>query len=541
VRAHRTPTGEAFDYVIIGGGSAGCVLAARLTEDPTLRVALVEAGGPDRHPYIHIPAGYARILTHPRLTWGYRTEPDPGTGNRALDYPRGRVWGGCSSINGLGHVRGHPSDYDLWAQKGCTGWGWDDLLPYFMRHERFAEGGEGRGMAGPQPVEHLAERLPLMERLAEAARALGLPVNADMNGPSREGFATFQQTRRGRRRVSAARAYLVPALRRPNLVLLDSALTLRVILEAGRAAGVAIRRGGAEHLVRARREVILSAGAIGSPQLLMLSGIGPAEHLAALGIPVLRDMPGIGANLQDHYITRLTFRLSSDRWSANRRITGPRLLPEVLRWIARGDGVLTWSPGMFSLFARTAPGLEAPDIQINGGPISWKDGVIGVPEDEPGMTLGVWQCRPESRGSVRLASPDPAAAPRIAPRYLATPGDAACALRGIRLARRWMAAAPLAGIVTGEARPGPAAQSDADLLAFARETGGTVYHSCGTVRMGGDAAAPLDARLRLRGVTGLRVVDASTFPDIPVCNINATVLSVAEKAAELIREDARSS
>lgn len=542
---------SAFDYVIVGGGSAGCVLANRLSADGAT-VALVEAGGPDRHLWIHIPAGYAKILTHPRLTWGYRTEPDAGTGNRALDYPRGRVWGGCSSINGLGHVRGHPSDYDLWAQKGCTGWGWDGLLPYFQKHESFAaregEAGEGRGTGGPQPVEHLAEVPALVGKLAEAARAIGLPVQADMNGPEREGFSTFQQTRRGRRRVSAARAYLVPAMRRPNLRVIDRALALRILVEQGRAAGVAIRRGGAQEVVRARREVVLSAGAIGSPQLLMLSGIGPAAQLASLGIPVLRDMPGIGANLQDHYIVRLGFRLAEHRWSANRRIAGWRLPLEVMRWAMRGDGVLTWSPGMFSLFARTAPGLEAPDIQLNGGPISWAEEAgegrwpglrIGVPDAAPGLTIGVWQCRPESRGSVTLASPDPAAAPRIAPRYLATEADRACVVRGIRLARRWLGAPPLAGIVAGEVRPGPRVESDAKLLDFAREAGGTVYHPCGTVRMGGDLAAPLDARLRLRGLDGLRVVDASVFPDIPVCNINATVLSVAERAADLIREDAR--
>jgi choline dehydrogenase len=533
------------DYVIVGAGSAGCVLAARLTEGRAT-VALIEAGGSDRHPFIHIPAGYAKILNHPRLTWGYRTEPDPGTGNRPLDYPRGKVWGGSSSINGLGHVRGHPSDYDGWAQKGCTGWGWEDLLPYFRKHEAFAGGGEERGTEGPQPVEHLAERPPLVERLAAAAEAIGLPVQADMNGPVREGFSTFQQTRRGRRRVSAARAWLVPAMRRDALTVLDKALALRVVVEEGRAAGVLIRRDGVEELVRARREVILAAGAIGSPQLLMLSGLGPGAALQALGIPVLRDMPGVGANLQDHFIVRLSFALAERRWSANHRIAGWRLPLEALRWAARGDGVLTWSPGMFSLFARTAPGLEAPDIQINGGPLSWDvappapgrrygDLRIGQPAPVPGMTLGVWQCRPESRGSVSLASPDPAAAPRIAPRYLATEGDRAAVLRGIRLARRWMAAAPLAGVVAGEARPGPAAAEDAALLEFARETGGTVYHPCGTVRMGSDPTAPLDPALRLRGVAGLRVVDASVFPDIPVCNINATVLSVAEKAADLIR------
>ncbi|MBL6456462.1 GMC family oxidoreductase N-terminal domain-containing protein [Belnapia sp. T6] len=535
---------EEFDYVVVGGGSAGCVLAARLSEDGQARVALIEAGGRDRHPYIHIPAGYARILGHKRLTWGYRTEPDPGTADRALDYPRGRVWGGSSSINGLGHVRGHPSDYDLWAQKGCTGWDWDSLLPYFQRHEAYAGGGEGRGMAGPQPVEPLADRPPLMDHLAEAARAVGLPVQRDMNGPVREGFSEFQQTRRGRRRISAARAYLHPALGRPNLAVIDQALALRVVIEEGRATGIAIRRGGVESVVRARREVILAAGAIGSPQLLMLSGLGPGEALQGLGIPVLRDMPGIGANLQDHYIVRLGYRLAAHRWSANRRIAGWRLPLEAIRWAVAGTGVLTWSPGMFSIFARTAPGLEAPDVQINGGPVSWAEApgegrwpglAIGVPEAEPGMTIGVWQCRPESRGTVTLASPDPAVAPRIAPRYLATEGDRACVLRGMRLARRWLATPPLAGIVLGESRPGPAAESDADLLDFARATGGTVYHPCGTVRMGGDPTAPLDAALRLRGVAGLRVVDASVFPDIPVCNINATVLSVAERGAELIR------
>jgi choline dehydrogenase len=528
-----TEAGQAFDYVIVGAGSAGCLLADRLSASGA-SVAVIEAGGRDRHPYLHIPAGYARILTHPGLTWGYRTAPDPATGDRALDYPRGRVWGGSSAINGLGHVWGDPSDYDLWAQKGCTGWSWADLAPHFAAYERAEEEGPHRGREGALSVEHLAEQPPLVARMREAAAAIGLPTPRDMNGPVREGFSTFQQTRRGRARHSAASAFLKPALRR-GVAVLDRALALRIVVEEGRASGVAIRRGGAEQVIGARREVILSAGAIGSPQLLMLSGLGPAGELQALGIEVLRDLPGVGRNLQDHYIARLTYRLASHAWSANRRITWPLRAVEVARWLARGDGVLTWSPGMVGLFAKTQPGLEAPDIQLNGGPISWAEGRIGVPEAEPGLTLGVWQTRPLSRGTVTLASPRPEAAPVIAPRFLSEPEDRAAIARGIRLARAWMAAPPLKGIVTGEVRPGAALQGDEELADFAAATGGTVYHPCGTVRMGGEeSGAPLDPMLRLRGVEGLRVVDASVFPDIPVCNINATVLAVAHKAAGLI-------
>jgi choline dehydrogenase len=527
-----------FDYVIVGAGSAGCLLADRLSAGGA-SVAVIEAGGRDRHPWIHIPVGYAKILTHPTLTWGYRTAPDAATGNRALDYPRGRVLGGSSSINGLGHVWGDPSDYDLWAQKGCTGWSWADLAPHFAAYENAEQDGPHRGQGGKLRVEHLAELPPLVAKMRDAAAAIGLPTPRDMNGPVREGFSTFQQTRRGRARHSAARAFLAPALAR-GVALFDRALARRIIIEEGRATGVAIRRDGAEQVISARREVILSAGAIGSPQLLMLSGLGPAAQLQALGIEVRQDIPGIGANLQDHYIARLTFRLASHAWSANRRITWPRLALEALRWVTKGDGVLTWSPGMVGLFAKTLPGLEAPDIQLNGGPVSWAEGRIGVPEEEPGLTLGVWQTRPLSRGTVTLASPRAEDAPVIAPRFLTAPEDRAAVVRGIRLARRWMAAEPLRGIVTGEVRPGPAMESEQELADFAAATGGTVYHPSCTVRMGGEGSgAPLDPRLRLRGVAGLRVVDASVFPDIPVCNINATVLAVAYKAAGLVEQDAK--
>lgn len=536
-----------FDIVIVGAGSAGCLLAMRLA-GAGLSVAVIEAGGHDRHPWVHIPAGYAKILTHPRLTWGFRTAADDALGLPAYDYPRGKLWGGSSSINGLGHVRGHPSDYDLWTQHGATGWGWEAMLPALQAHESY--GGDDpdglRGRDGPIPVSPLAETPPLLARMVAAAEAIGIPHNPDMNGARREGVALFQQTRRGRARVSAARACLIPALRTGRVKIIDRALARRIVIEEGRATGVAIRRDGVDSIVRATREVILAAGAIGSPHLLMLSGLGPAADLTAHGIAPLRDMPGIGQNLQDHFIVRLTWRLADHRWSANRRITWPRLGLEAARWLFQARGALTWSPGMMAVFAdtrrieagRAADADTIPDVQFNAGPLSWQPGRLGVPEDLPGATTGVWQCRPESRGSVTLASPDPAAAPRIAPRYLATPGDRDALLRGLRLARRWMNAAPLRGIVTAEARPGPQITDDAGLLGFARAAGGTVYHPCGTVRMGG-ADAPLDPMLRLRGVAGLRVIDASVFPTIPVCNINATVLAVAERGAAMVIAEGR--
>ena len=524
-----------FDYVIVGAGSAGCVLARRLTDDGRTRVLLLEAGGSDRHPYVRAPAGFIKTFEDPRFNWCYTTDPVPGADNRAIFFPRGKVLGGSSSINGSLFVRGQPRDFDTWAQAGCRGWSFEDVLPYFRRLEdRPGAGDTLRGQGGPQHVSDVAERHPLCEAFIEGATSLGLPVNPDYNGATQDGVAYYQRTIRRGRRHSAATGFLHEVRRRPNLCVVTHAQVLRLDTEGHRVVGVSFRRGGVEHRVRPLAETLLCAGAINSPHLLHLSGIGPAAALQDAGITPVHDLPGVGANLQDHYAMRVAHRVTQSG-SLNERASGPRLWWEIATWLTAGRGVLSYSPAHVAAFVRSRPGLDAPDLQFVFSPASYSEGVTGKLNPYPGMTCGVWQMRPHSRGSVRTRSADPLLPPAIQPGYLSDPADRQAAVDGLHWARRLFDTPALARFRGPETTPGPAAVSDADLLAYARARGSTVYHAVGTCRMGADPAAVVTPDLVLRGMAGLRVVDASVMPTLVSANTNAATLMIAEKASDLIR------
>ncbi|GAC1340706.1 MAG: GMC family oxidoreductase N-terminal domain-containing protein [Acetobacteraceae bacterium] len=525
---------DTYDYVIVGAGSAGCVLANRLSADPAIRVLLLEAGGSDLHPYIRAPAGFIKTFQSPRFNWCYTTEPVGGADNRPIYFPRGKVLGGSSAINGSLYVRGQQRDFDAWAQLGNRGWSFDDVLPYFRRSEDRSSGADAyHGTGGPQHVSDITERHPICEAFIAGAESLGVPRNPDYNGAEQDGVAYYQRTIRHGRRHSAATGYLAPVRRRPNLRIVTGAHVLRLDVADRRAFGVTYRRGGQEHQAKAAGEVILSAGAVNSPHLLQLSGIGPAQHLHAIGIAPVHDLPGVGEGLQDHFATRVAHRVVLGR-TLNERVRGPRLWWEVANWLATGQGVLSLSPAHVGAFVRSHPGLDAPDLQIVFTPASYSEGVTGKLQPFPGMTCGVWQMRPHSRGWVRARSSDPALAPAIQPNYLAEAADRRAAIDGLRWARRLSNSAALAPYRGAETVPGSDVQTDAALLAYARACGSTVYHAIGTCRMGLDSTAVVGPDLRVHGMDGLRVVDASVMPAMVSANTNAATLMIAEKASDLI-------
>ncbi|WP_424140037.1 GMC family oxidoreductase [Roseomonas chloroacetimidivorans] len=533
-QAAALDAGEA-DFVVIGAGAAGCVLANRLTASGRHSVRLLEAGGPDRHPWIKVPAGFSRTIHNKSLNWGYVTAASAGTAERAIPFPRGRVVGGSSSINGHLYVRGQAADYDLWAQRGCRGWSWEEVLPYFRRAETRPGGDPAlRGHDGPLSVTDQADPHPLTTAFLEAATRLGLPRNPDYNSGNQEGCFLYQQLLRGGRRWSAADAYLRPALRRPELQMTTRALVEGIAFEGRRATGVFYRRGDTRFLVRARRQVVLAAGAINSPHLLQLSGIGDPDWLMPLGIPVRQAMPEVGRNLRDHYAARIAVRLRGAA-SLNERAHGLRLMREVLRYAISRRGILATSPAHGGAFLRTRPELAYPDLQLLFAPASYSTLRFGAGllEREPGMTCGAAQLRPESHGHVRALSTDPAALPEIQPNYLADPMDQATLLAGLRFVRTLFRTEPLAAVVDHETFPG-ASMPDEALLDHARRTGATVYHPVGTCRMGSDPGAVVDPSLRVPGFEGLRICDASVMPTMVSGNTYAATVMIAEKASDIL-------
>lgn len=524
------------DYVVVGAGTAGCVLSARLTEDPGTSVLLVEAGAKDRHPYIHVPAGFLRLLDHPGITWRYRTRPHADTDSRELVFPRGRGLGGSSSINGLLYVRPFAQDIDGWAAAGATGWDHASCLPYYARSETWGLGADPRrGKRGPIQVTRVSNPPPVCDKVVAAAQGAGYEFledpNADPRGP---GVFYYQQTRHGRFRSSAARGYLAPALGRSNLRILTGSDVSRVVLENGGAIGVEVLKADGSTLrIKARKEVILSAGVIGTPALLERSGIGDPDVLANAGVRTQVALAGVGRDLQDHYVARVCFRLKGIA-TANERSTGIPLLREMIRYVTHGDGLLTYSAALVGMYGQSQYGAR-PDIQFVIAPGSFRAGRIGELETEPGISVGCWQMRPASRGSVHIASADPRKPPVIDPRYLSEDLDRRTLVEGLRMARQLFDQPVVRDFVVQETVPGPDARDGAALLAYARANGGTVYHGVGTCRMGEDEGAVVGSDLRVRGVPGLRVVDASVMPQITSTNTNATVLMLAERAADLIQ------
>jgi choline dehydrogenase-like flavoprotein len=532
-----------FDYVIVGAGSAGCVLANRLSADRAARVLLLEAGGPDDYFWIRIPVGYLFTINNPRTDWCFKTEPEPGLNGRALNYARGRVLGGCSSINAMIYMRGQRSDYDHWAALGNRGWSWQEVLPYFIRVEDYAHGAdELHGVGGELRVEERRVSWEILDAWRDAAEECGIPKITEFNRGDNFGNAYFQVNQRRGVRVNMVRAFLRPVRHRPNLTVLTGVHARRVAVERRdgviRATGVEVRRGdGAVAIVEARREVVLAAGAIGSPQLLQLSGIGPAALLQAHGIPVVHALPGVGENLHDHLQIRMMYKVHHVRTLNERAnsLAGKALMG--LEYLLFRTGPLTMPPSQLGAFAKSDPAQPSANMEWHVQPLSLDK--FGEPlHPFPAITPAVCNLRPTSRGSVRITSPDPHAYPAIRLNYLATPEDQRVAIAGMRFTRRIMASRALARFAPEEWRPGLAVESDAELLHAAGDLGTTIFHPVGTCRMGPDPLAVVDDRLRVHGVAGLRVVDASVMPRITSGNTNAPTVMIAEKGAELIRADA---
>jgi choline dehydrogenase len=527
---------DSFDYVIVGGGTSASVLANRLSA-AGMTVCVLEAGPVDSNPFIHMPAGFVKTLFNPDITWQFQTEPTDWTAGRRIPTTQGRTLGGSGSINGQVFVRGQSGDYDAWARRGNPGWSYRDVLPYFRGIERRVGAGDAayRGRDGELPVTDIAWQHPLCDAFMAGAASLGYALNPDYNAERTDGVGYYQRVIEGERRISAARAFLYPAMRRKELTVITGALVTAIVLEGRSARGVRYTRGGAMLEVRARREVIVCAGTVNSPKLLQLSGIGPGALLQSMGIEVRQDLAGVGANLGDHFSPRIVVRVKNTA-TINNQVSGLNLLGEGAKWLLRRPSVLGLSAAIMYAFGKSDPKLPTPDTTVIFTPASYRAGKLGSLDTYPGMTAGAWQMRPASLGHVRIQSADPHAAPLIQPNYLADKGDRRVLLAAIRNARRILATPSLAPYYEVEQLPGANLQSDTELLDFARQYGSSCYHLAGTCRMApaSDPTAVVDAELRVRGIENLRIADASIMPAVTSGNTYAPTLMIAAKAADLI-------
>jgi choline dehydrogenase len=524
-----------FDYIIVGAGSAGCVLANRLTEDPDVTVLLLEAGPTDKSMWIDIPVGFSKLLQNSNYNWQFETEPEDNVNGRTIPIPRGKTLGGSSSINGMLYVRGQPLDFDTWAQLGNRGWSYESILPYFKRSERYeGEGSDARGRDGLLNVADMIERHEMCDAFIDAAQGMGYARNPDYNSGNQEGFGYYQVTQVGGKRHSTARAFLDPARERPNLEIITGALASRVIIERKKAVGVAYSAHGDRTEARARIEVIVACGAVQSPQLLELSGIGQPELLAEHGIAVEHALPGVGENYRDHFAPRMNWRTKVPV-SLNEQTRGLSMAKEVIKYFTTRRGILTWTAGIVFGFVKTRPELETPDMQFHFAHASYRTARDRVLDHEPGMTVTVGQCRPESRGSIHIRSSQASDAPAIRPNFLSDQIDRDSVVAGMQIARSIVEHPAMGRYLNYEMNPGADVQTYDEWLEFARNNGQTTFHVVGTCKMGQDPMAVVDDELRVHGIEGLRVVDASVMPTLTSGNTNAPTIMIAEKGADLIR------
>ena len=530
---------DCFDFIIVGGGTAGCVLADRLSDNGRYTIVMLEAGGRDQGFWLSIPAGFSKLLTGTQFNWRFETEPEEATHHRRIVVPRGKGLGGSSLINGMIFVRGQKEDYDGWAQAGAQGWSFDDVLPYFKKLESFKEGeSETRGSSGPMAVERVKLRPELAEAFIKAGTQAGFPSNPDYNGRSQDGFGYYQVTQKNGRRFSAADAYLRRAEQRPNLSLRINAHVTRLILDGSRMIGVEYEQGGQKHVVHATREVIMAAGAVQTPQILELSGIGDPAFLSSIGLEPRHALQGVGNNYRDHFCTRMNWRVKKPI-TLNEEAQGWRLAAAIAQYAMTRSGILTLGTGLAHGFVKTRPELATPDVQFFFMHASYANAANRKLDHEPGMTIGVTQLRPESHGSIHIKSPNPYEAPAIKPNFLSVASDAETLIAGMKIARHVIAQSAMDPYRAYEMNPGEAVQTDAEWLDFARHNGQTIYHPIGTCAMGTGPRAVVDPMLKVHGLQGLRIVDASIMPSMVSANTEAAVLMIAEKGSDLILQDAK--